>query len=244
MFTNQKMLGLILFALLFGASFYFVISKFKQEINVSPSPSPSPATLDFLFNRSPNPTPVPASGQQQSQGKQTSPQQQPTPKPTELPLAKNKKLSQFPGILTPESLQNKKAVVQTAKGIIQIEIFPETKIASSNFMILAANGFYDGLTFHRVEDWVIQGGDPNGDGTGGPGYQFPDEPVTKEYKKGIVAMANSGPNTNGSQFFILKTDYPLEPRYTIFGAVISGIEVVDKISAGDMMQKVVIQNLQ
>ena len=111
-------------------------------------------------------------------------------------------------------------------------------------MILAANGFYDGLTFHRVEDWVVQGGDPSGTGSGGPGYQFPDELVTNEYKKGIVAYANSGPNTNGSQFFILKKDYPLEPKYTVFGQVISGMEVVEKITIGDVMQKVVIQSLK
>ncbi len=237
MFTNQKILGLALILFIIGASVYFTVNKFKQEINVSPSPSPSPATLNFLFNQ-PAPTPTPQKAQQQQV------QPKPTSKPSELPLAKNKQLAQFPGILTDESLQNKKAVIQTTKGTIQIEIFPDTKIAASNFMILAANGFYDGLVFHRVEDWVVQGGDPLGNGTGGPGYQFPDEPVNREYKKGIVAMANSGPNTNGSQFFILKTDYPLQPQYTIFGAVISGMDIVEKIQIGDVMQKVVIQNLQ
>lgn len=237
MFTNQKILAALLIIFIIGAIGYFTISKFKQDVsNISASPSPTPQGLEFIFNRTPTPQPI----NQQAQTIQNQPQ----PTPTELPLAKNKQLAKFPGILTDESLQNKKAVIQTAKGIIQIQIFPETKIASSNFMILAANGFYDGLVFHRVEDWVVQGGDPNGDGTGGPGYQFPDEPVTKEYKRGIVAMANSGPNTNGSQFFILKTDYPLEPKYTIFGVVISGIEMVDKISVGDMMQKVIIQNLR
>lgn len=117
-------------------------------------------------------------------------------------------------------------------------------MAASNFILLAANGFYDGLTFHRVEDWVVQGGDPEGSGRGGPGYQFPDEPVNRPYVKGIVAMANSGPNTNGSQFFILKKNTPLPPSYTIFGQIISGQETVDKMIAGDIMQKVVIQNLQ
>ncbi|MBI2330131.1 peptidylprolyl isomerase [Candidatus Daviesbacteria bacterium] len=135
-------------------------------------------------------------------------------------------------------------MIQTSKGIIQLQIYPEASMAASNFILLSANGFYDGLTFHRVEDWVIQGGDPTGTGSGGPGYQFPDEPVNREYVRGIVAMANSGPDTNGSQFFILKKDSPLPPNYTIFGAVISGREVVDKISIGDVMQRVVIQNLQ
>jgi len=141
-------------------------------------------------------------------------------------------------------LQNKQALIQTAKGIIQLQIYPEASMAASNFMILAANGFYDGLTFHRVEDWVVQGGDPTGTGSGGPGYQFPDEPVNRAYVRGIVAMANSGPNTNGSQFFILKKDYSLAPNYTIFGMVISGQDIVEKLTVGDVMQKVTVQNLQ
>lgn len=246
MFTNQKLLGAILILLIVGASFYFVFIRFKKDIsNISASPSPTPKDLDFILSRTPPPAGGPASQGVQpfdnAQGKQTQTPKQ--PQVTELPLAKNKKLAQFPGILTDESLQNKRAVIQTPKGTVQIQIFPETKITSSNFMILAANGFYDGLVFHRVEDWVVQGGDPLGNGTGGPGYQFPDEPVNREYKKGIVAMANSGPNTNGSQFFILKTDYPLEKKYTIFGVVISGQDVVEKITPGDIMQKVIIQNL-
>lgn len=233
MFTNQKILGVLLILVLVGAGIYFTASKFKQEvINVETSPSPTPAALNFLFNQ----TPQPAGGQQTQTGQQL--------QPTELPLVKNKRLSQFPGLLTSESLQNKKAVIQTAKGIIQLQIYPEASMAASNFMILAANGFYDGLTFHRIEDWVVQGGDPYGDGRGGPGYQFPDEPVARAYIKGIVAMANSGPNTNGSQFFILKKDYPLQPDYTIFGMVISGQDVVEKLTVGDIMQRVLIQNLQ
>ena len=238
MFTNQKLLGAILILLIVGAVSYFTLMKFKKDINeatVTASPSPTPRELTF------NLTQTPAPKQAQTQQTQTQARQV---QPTELPLAKNKQLSQFPGVLTDESLQNKKAVIQTAKGVIQIQIFPESKLASSNFMILAANGFYDGLVFHRVEDWVVQGGDPLGNGTGGPGYQFPDEPVNREYKKGIVAMANSGPNTNGSQFFILKADYPLEAKYTIFGQVIAGMDIVEKISVGDIMQKVIIQNLQ
>lgn len=157
------------------------------------------------------------------------------------PQPQSKKLAQFPGILKPEVLQSRKAQIQTAKGMIQLQIYPEASMAASNFILLSANGFYDGLTFHRVEDWVVQGGDPTGTGTGGPGYLFPDEPVTRSYVKGVVAMANSGPNTNGSQFFILKKDTPLQPNYTIFAAVISGQDVVDKIVPGDVMQKVVIQ---
>lgn len=106
-----------------------------------------------------------------------------------------------------------------------------------NFVTLAEKGFYNGLTFHRViKGFMIQGGDPNGNGTGGPGYKFADElnPNTPSfkagYKKGVVAMANSGPNTNGSQFFIMTADYPLPNNYTIFGKVVSGQDVVDKIA--------------
>lgn len=233
MFTNQKVLGLLLIVFIIGAVGYFAVSKFKKEVSdasASPSPFPTPANLTFLFNQ----TPKPAA------------KQQPQPSPSELTLAKNKRLSRFPGMLTEDSLQNKKAVIQTAKGIIQLQIYPEASMAASNFMILAANGFYDGLAFHRVEPgFVVQGGDPKGDGTGGPGYQFPDEPVTREYKKGIVAYANSGPNTNGSQFFILLADHPELPKlYTIFAAVISGMDVVQNLTPGDVMQRIVIQNLK
>ncbi|MBI2334441.1 peptidylprolyl isomerase [Candidatus Daviesbacteria bacterium] len=150
-------------------------------------------------------------------------------------------VGKFPGVLKEEFLENKKAIVSTSKGAFELEIFSESPMTASNFILLAANGFYNGLTFHRVEDWVVQGGDPLGNGTGGPGYIFPDEPVTGSYEKGVVAMANAGPNTNGSQFFILKKDYSLQPNYTIFGRVISGIEVVEKIEVGDVMTKVVIQ---
>lgn len=239
MFTNQKVLGLILIVFIIGTVGYFTVSKFKKDVSdatVSATPSPTPSDLTFVFNNTPAPTTAPV-GQTQTQT-----QQQPVS--TELPLAKRKSLAQFPGILKPEILQNKKAVIQTKKGLISFAIYPEASMAASNFMILAANGFYDGLTFHRVEDWVVQGGDPGGDGRGGPGYQFPDEPVTKAYVQGIVAMANSGPDTNGSQFFILKKDYPLQPQYTIFGSVISGMDVVENLAVGDIMQKVVIQNLQ
>ncbi|OGE24723.1 peptidylprolyl isomerase [Candidatus Daviesbacteria bacterium RIFCSPHIGHO2_01_FULL_38_8] len=142
-------------------------------------------------------------------------------------------------------LQNKKAVIVTNKGKIEFEIFPDAPKAASNFIFLTKKSFYDGLTFHRVvPGFVIQGGDPLGNGTGGPGYRFEDEPVTKKYDKGIVAMANAGPNTNGSQFFIMLEDNPqLPPNYTIFGKVISGQDVVDKIVIGDVMQKVTIENL-
>ncbi len=227
MFTNQKVLGIMLIIFIIGTIIYFAVSKFRSDIGsavASPSPSPSPSDLGLFASSSP------ASGQQAQ--------------PSELPLARNKKVAKFPGTLKPADLENKKVSIQTNKGVITLQIYPEATMAASNFILLSANGFYDGLIFHRIEDWVVQGGDPEGTGVGGPGYQFPDEPVTKSYTKGIVAMANSGPDTNGSQFFILKKDTPLPPKYTIFGQVISGQEVVDQITIGDVMQKVVVQNLQ
>jgi cyclophilin family peptidyl-prolyl cis-trans isomerase len=101
----------------------------------------------------------------------------------------------------------------------------------NNFVFLAKDGFYDGVIFHRViPGFMIQGGDPTGTGRGGPGYRFEDEPVSKRYERGTLAMANAGPNTNGSQFFIMHADYGLPPNYTIFGRLTGGHDVVDKIA--------------
>ena len=127
--------------------------------------------------------------------------------------------------------------IETNMGRVKFETYDaDAPKTVQNFIALAQKGFYDNLTFHRiVKGFVIQGGDPLGNGTGGPGYQFEDElnPATESYKngykKGVVAMANSGPNTNGSQFFIMLADNPLPHNYTIFGKVISGQDVVDKI---------------
>lgn len=128
--------------------------------------------------------------------------------------------------------------LQTNKGDIKFETYQEDAPNTvKNFIELAKKGFYDGVIFHRViEGFMIQGGDPTGTGMGGPGYAFEDEidansKIYKEgYHKGVVAMANAGPNTQGSQFFIMVADYPLPPLYTIFGNVIEGQEVADAIS--------------
>lgn len=237
MFTNQKVLGLILVLLIIGAAIYFTASKFKQEV-ILPSPSPSSQNLDFILSRSPAP---------QSVVQQNSQSQQPYPQPQELPFSKNKRLSQFPGIVRDDIRLNKKAVIQTKKGIFELQIYPEASMAASNFMLLAANGFYDGLIFHRVEDWVVQGGDPLGNGNGGPGYTEVEHNLFGKYDKGIVAYAkrqDEPPGTFGSQFFIMLKDQPLPLEYAIFGKVISGMDVVEKIEVGDVIQKVVIQNLK
>lgn len=138
--------------------------------------------------------------------------------------------------LTPkmENQVNKKyqAVLATSAGDITIQLnSDQTPITVNNFVTLSQKGFYNNTIFHRViNGFMIQGGDPEGDGTGGPGYQFNDEPFTGEYTRGTVAMANAGPNTNGSQFFIMHADNPLPKNYVIFGKVVSGMEVVDKIA--------------
>jgi cyclophilin family peptidyl-prolyl cis-trans isomerase len=123
--------------------------------------------------------------------------------------------------------------IDTAKGRIEITVEADLgPQAAGNFVALASCGFYDGLVFHRiVPGFVIQGGDPEGTGRGGPGYQFADDPVKVPYVRGVVAMANAGPNTNGSQFFIVLKDGGLDPLYSIFGRVTSGMEAVDAIAA-------------
>jgi peptidyl-prolyl cis-trans isomerase B (cyclophilin B) len=126
------------------------------------------------------------------------------------------------------------ATLQTNHGAIRIELFPdEAPKTVGNFEELAGKGFYDGLNFHRViEDFMIQGGDPRGDGTGGPGYTFEDEPNEHRVVRGALAMANAGPDTNGSQFFIVTADACpwLDGKHTVFGRVVEGMDVVDKIS--------------
>ena len=134
--------------------------------------------------------------------------------------------------------QSKKyqATIKTDLGDIIVQLFPEdAPLAVNNFVFLSGQGFYDGVKFHRiVEGFVIQSGDPTGTGSGGPGYRFADEQVSRDYITGTVAMANAGPDTNGSQFFITLSDLSgkLPKNYTIFGLVTSGFDVVEKI--GDM----------
>jgi len=157
------------------------------------------------------------------------------------------KPTSFPGVLPEAERTGKYAHVMTEKGEIVFEVLGnEGPKAASNFIALAKSGFYDGLTFHRVvPGFVIQGGDPDGNGTGGPGYKFEDDPVSMDYDAGIVAMANSGPDTNGSQFFIVLEDQPGLPKsYSVFGRVVSGMDVVRKIAVGDVMSQVTISDSQ
>jgi len=143
-----------------------------------------------------------------------------------------------------------KAFIETTKGTIEIDLFDEeTPNTVKNFVSLIEKGFYDGLTFHRVlDDFVIQGGCPQGTGTGGPGYKIPCEVRTGKqfHKEGALSMAHAGPNTGGSQFFIVLTEGKtrhLNGKHTVFGQTVKGFDVVQKIRQGDKMIKVTVQDV-
>ncbi|GAB3514669.1 peptidylprolyl isomerase [Pseudoxanthomonas daejeonensis] len=137
------------------------------------------------------------------------------------------------------------ATFDTAKGVIKVELLPEkAPLTVANFVNLAQRGFYDGLNFHRViPDFMIQGGCPEGSGRGGPGYRFEDETSNGVgHERGVLSMANAGPNTNGSQFFITHVATPwLDGRHTVFGKVIEGLDAVDAVAQGDALTSVKIE---
>lgn len=137
------------------------------------------------------------------------------------------------------------AAIKTTRGDIRLELTPEeTPVTVANFANLAKRGYYDGVTFHRViANFMIQGGDPTGTGRGGPGYQFEDELTSLRHDSaGILSMANAGPRSNGSQFFITHGPTPhLDGKHTVFGRVISGQDVVNGVAQGDRMESVVIE---
>jgi cyclophilin family peptidyl-prolyl cis-trans isomerase len=138
-----------------------------------------------------------------------------------------------------------RTTITTDRGTIVMDLDPQLAPNTvNNFVGLARQGYYDGLTFHRVvPDFVVQGGCPQGSGTGGPGYKFADEPVQGEYVLGAVAMANAGANTNGSQFFICIDDCTrkLSKDYNLFGFVVDGIDVAQATTVGDTMQTIVVE---
>ncbi len=162
----------------------------------------------------------------------------PTPAPTqtmqqteERPEVMSKSYDSYPDMVIDEGKQYT-ATMETSKGTIVLQLFAdEAPKTVNNFVFLAREGFYDGVIFHRViSGFMIQGGDPTGSGMSGPGYRFDDEPVNRQYLAGTLAMANAGPNTNGSQFFIMHNDFRLPPNYTIFGFATEGQEVVNAIA--------------
>jgi peptidyl-prolyl cis-trans isomerase B (cyclophilin B) len=151
-----------------------------------------------------------------------------------------------PPALQIDPAKSYRALLDTDRGTIELELYPQHAPKTvNNFVFLAKEGYYDGLTFHRViNNFMIQGGDPTGRGSGGPGYQFEDETRGNplRHETGVISMANAGPNTNGSQFFITHSPQPhLNGRHTVFGKVVKGQEVVDAIRQGDRMTKVTIE---
>ena len=133
--------------------------------------------------------------------------------------------------------------IETNRGTIELELYPEhAPVTVNNFIFLTNEGFYDGVKFHRViANFMIQCGDPTGTGRGGPGYRFKDELFGNplKHETGVLSMANAGPNTNGSQFFITHSPQPhLDGKHTVFGKVVEGMDVVNAIQQGDVMEKV------
>jgi peptidyl-prolyl cis-trans isomerase B (cyclophilin B) len=139
------------------------------------------------------------------------------------------------------------AVFDTDRGPIKVELYPDkAPLTVANFVNLARRGFYDGLSFHRViPDFMVQGGCPQGTGTGGPGYKFEDEADNGvRHERGVLSMANAGPNTNGSQFFITHVATPwLDGKHTVFGKVVDGLDAVDAVKQGDAIKSVKIEGV-
>ncbi|XOS92883.1 peptidylprolyl isomerase [Brevibacillus laterosporus] len=178
---------------------------------------------------------APATDQQQNNA--TSGQTTPTDKKDETAKQPSKQYDKAPEMKIDPN-KNYEAVVETNKGSFTIQLFAKDAPKTvNNFVFLANDHFYDGIKFHRIiQSFMIQTGDPKGDGTGGPGYSFEDELKNgHSYDKGVVAMANAGPNTNGSQFFIGSGDdvknLEAQPKYTIFGKITAGMDTIDKIAA-------------
>ena len=148
-----------------------------------------------------------------------------------------------PPDLTIDISKNYLVTMETSRCTIELELYPEhAPMTVNNFVFLTNEGFYDGVKFHRViANFMIQGGDPTGTGRGGPGYRFQDETYGNPLKHdtGVLSMANAGPNTNGSQFFITHSPQPhLDGKHTVFGKVITGMDVVNAIQQGDVIEKV------
>jgi peptidyl-prolyl cis-trans isomerase B (cyclophilin B) len=151
----------------------------------------------------------------------------------------------FLGLASVASAEKLSATIETSKGKIEVDLTPDkTPVTVANFVNLSNHGFYNGVVFHRViPDFMIQGGDPTGSGMGGPGYKFGDEidPSLRHDGPGVLSMANAGPGTNGSQFFVTHVATPwLDGKHTVFGKVTAGQDVVNAIKQGDKIEKVTI----
>lgn len=151
-----------------------------------------------------------------------------------------------PPEMTIDPSKTYRATIETNRGPLTLDLYPEHAPKTvNNFVFLARQGYYDGVSFHRViDDFVVQGGDPTGSGMGGPGYSFEDETDGNplKHETGVISMANAGPNTNGSQFFITHSPQAhLDGRHTVFGKVVEGMDTVNQIQAGDVMEKVSVE---
>jgi peptidyl-prolyl cis-trans isomerase B (cyclophilin B) len=149
-----------------------------------------------------------------------------------------------PPAMTIDTSKQYTATIETEKGNLVLELFAgDVPVTVNNFVFLARDGFYDGLTFHRVvADFVAQGGCPKGDGTGGPGYQFDDEITAHTHVAGALSMANSGANTNGSQFFITYTpQHHLDGHHSVFGQLMEGMDVLESLEPGDVIIRITIE---
>ncbi|NMC53724.1 MAG: peptidylprolyl isomerase [Chloroflexi bacterium] len=155
----------------------------------------------------------------------------------------NEKQWKTPPTMQIDPAKTYRVTMKTNKGTIELDLYPEHAPKTvNNFVFLVKEGFYDGVTFHRViNNFVVQGGDPTGTGMGGPGYRFEDELTGNplKHETGMISMANAGPNTNGSQFFITHSPQPhLNGKHTVFGRVVNGMDVVNAIKQGDRMVEV------
>jgi len=217
--TNSTLVFLIVSCVVIGAVYLF--SKFlseQGEEKIALRDQNKENLSEYLVTGTGTKLEIPSidSGSEQS-----APEQSKVEKPT--------------GTLPPMMLNDRisyKAIIETTAGKIEVELnAKETPITVNNFVVLAKKHFYDSTIFHRViKGFMIQGGDPTGTGAGGPGYKFADEPFEGDYTRGTIAMANAGPNTNGSQFFIVHKDADLPKNYVIFGKVVDGMDTVDKIA--------------
>ncbi len=193
-----------------------------QTPEVAKTPK-APEELTFYENLDPQAASKPT--------EKTVPEKVPQP-PVQTNNITSKKMYATPPLMTIDTKKEYTATLKTDKGDIVVALTAQaTPVTVNNFVFLAREKFYDGTIFHRtIPGFMIQGGDPEGTGMGGPGYRFDDEPFDGQYARGTIAMANSGSDTNGSQFFIMHKDYPLPPNYVIFGSVVSGMEAVDAIA--------------
>lgn len=187
-------------------------------------------TLSFDKTQTATPTPTQQQPPTEEKVLETPPVVPPVTPPINTPVS-NKKMYTSQPKMTIDAEKKYTATLKTDLGNIVVNLDESMPITVNNFVFLAKENFYDGTIFHRtIKGFMIQGGDPTGTGMGGPGYKFADEPFTGEYTRGTLAMANSGANTNGSQFFIMHKDTALPKSYIIFGHVTEGLDVVDKIA--------------